>query len=188
MTIVMRPSCGNQNFGPNGLSAPTLGLCLKFFSSITTDFNIFSALRWAIQDHGPLVCSDYLENIKTYAFLLVNSLCFCITTEPLLVVIVVSTKISWAGSFFLYGLIYLRSYSDRMSKDRSGSGWGTWFTFCIPFIFRCILPPKYLAIWKAVCLWHKIEFSNIAEICDFSSKTQFYGLLKWCNSECLANF
>ena len=50
MTIVMRPSCWHKNFGPNGLSAPTQGLCLNFFSSITTDFNISSALRWAIQD------------------------------------------------------------------------------------------------------------------------------------------
>ena len=48
--IVMRPSGWHQNFGPNGLSAHTLGLCLNFFSSITADFNISSALRWAIQD------------------------------------------------------------------------------------------------------------------------------------------
>ena len=50
MTIVMRPSCWHKNFGPNRLSAPTQGLCLNFFSSLTTDFNISSALRWAIQD------------------------------------------------------------------------------------------------------------------------------------------
>ena len=50
MTIVIRHSCWYQNFGPNGLSASTLGLCLNFFSSITADFNISSALRWAIQD------------------------------------------------------------------------------------------------------------------------------------------
>ena len=50
MTIVKRPSCWYQNFGPNGLSAPTLGICLNFFSSITADFNISSVLRWAIQD------------------------------------------------------------------------------------------------------------------------------------------
>ena len=50
MTIVMRPSCWHKTFGPNGLSAPAQGLCLNFFSSITADFNIFSALRWAIQD------------------------------------------------------------------------------------------------------------------------------------------
>ena len=50
MTIVIRPSCWHKIFGPNGLSAPTLGLCLNFFSSITTDFNISSALRWVIQD------------------------------------------------------------------------------------------------------------------------------------------
>ena len=50
MTIVMRPSCWHQNFGPNGLSAPAQGLCFNFFSSITTDFNISSAFRWAIQD------------------------------------------------------------------------------------------------------------------------------------------
>ena len=34
-----------SNFGPNGLSAITLGLCLNFFSSITADFNISSAFR-----------------------------------------------------------------------------------------------------------------------------------------------
>ena len=50
MTIVIRPSCWLQNFGPNRLSAPAQGLCLNFFSSITTDFNISSALRWTIQD------------------------------------------------------------------------------------------------------------------------------------------
>ena len=50
MTIVMRPSCWHQHFGPNGLSAPNLRLCLNFFAWITADFNISSALRWAIQD------------------------------------------------------------------------------------------------------------------------------------------
>ena len=50
MTIVMRPTCWHQNFGPNGLSAPAQGLCLNIFSSITADFNISSAIRWAIQD------------------------------------------------------------------------------------------------------------------------------------------
>ena len=49
MSIVMRPSCWHKIFGFNGLSAPTLGLCLNFFSSITADFTISSALRWAIQ-------------------------------------------------------------------------------------------------------------------------------------------
>ena len=36
-----------SNFDPNGLSAPALvkGLYLNFFSSITADFNISSALR-----------------------------------------------------------------------------------------------------------------------------------------------
>ena len=38
MTIVMSPSCWHQNFGFNGFSAPTLGLCLNFFSSITANF------------------------------------------------------------------------------------------------------------------------------------------------------
>ena len=48
--MVTRPSCWHKMFGLNGLSAPTLGLCLNFFSSITTDFNIPSALRWVIQE------------------------------------------------------------------------------------------------------------------------------------------
>ena len=50
ITIVMRPSCWHHNFGPNGLSAHAQGLCLNFFSSVTADFNISSALRLAIQD------------------------------------------------------------------------------------------------------------------------------------------
>ena len=50
MTIVMRPSCWHKNFGANGLPAPAQGLCLNFFPSVTTDFSISSALRWAIQD------------------------------------------------------------------------------------------------------------------------------------------
>ena len=56
MIIVMRPSCWHKNFGPNGLSAPTLGLCLNFFSSITADFNISSALS----DTGPMVLWYYI--------------------------------------------------------------------------------------------------------------------------------
>ena len=50
MNIVIRPSCWHQHFCPNGLSAPVQGLCLNFFSSVTADFNISSALTWAIQD------------------------------------------------------------------------------------------------------------------------------------------
>ena len=46
----------HQNFGPNGLSAPTLGLCSNFFSWKTVDFNISSALRWAIQDQWSSGC------------------------------------------------------------------------------------------------------------------------------------
>ena len=58
----MRPSCWHQNFGPNGLSAPTLGLCLNMFSSITADFKISSALRWAIQDHLSSGYCTYFKN------------------------------------------------------------------------------------------------------------------------------
>ena len=62
MTIVMRPSCWHKTFGPNGLSAPAQGLCLNFFSSITTDFSISSALRWAILDQWSsgyyIVCAN----------------------------------------------------------------------------------------------------------------------------------
>ena len=46
----MRPTYWHQNFGPNGLSAPAQRLCLNVFSSVTADFNISSAIRWAIQD------------------------------------------------------------------------------------------------------------------------------------------
>ena len=72
MTIVMRPTCWHQNFCPNGLSAPAQGLCFNVFSSITADFNISSAIRWAIQDqwssgsllvHIP-VCSDFVFSVK----------------------------------------------------------------------------------------------------------------------------
>ena len=48
MSIVMRPSCWHKSYGPNGLFAPYPRAMLNFFSSITTDFNISSALRWAI--------------------------------------------------------------------------------------------------------------------------------------------
>ena len=51
-----------SKFGPNGSSAPTLGLCFNFFSSITADFNISSALRWAIQDQwssGIFILPEY---------------------------------------------------------------------------------------------------------------------------------
>ena len=50
LAIVMRPSCWHKNFGPNGLSTPAQWLCLNFFSSLNADFDISSALRWAIQD------------------------------------------------------------------------------------------------------------------------------------------
>ena len=43
-----------SNFGPNGLSAPTLGLCLNFFSSGTADLNISSAGE-RYRTNGPLV-------------------------------------------------------------------------------------------------------------------------------------
>ena len=45
-----KTSCWYQNFGPNWWPAPTLGLYLNFFSSITADFNTSSAFKWAIQD------------------------------------------------------------------------------------------------------------------------------------------
>ena len=50
MIIMMRPSCLHQNLGHNGLSTPAQGLNLNFLSLITADFNISSALGWAIQD------------------------------------------------------------------------------------------------------------------------------------------
>ena len=65
MTIVIRPSRWHKNFGPNGLSASTLGLCLNFFSSITADFNISSALRWAIQDQWSSVFLAHLSRRLT---------------------------------------------------------------------------------------------------------------------------
>ena len=39
-----------SKFWPEWVVCPYLGLCLNFFSSITADLNISSALRWAIQD------------------------------------------------------------------------------------------------------------------------------------------
>ena len=66
MTIVMRSSCWHQNFGLNGLSAPAQGLCLNFFFSITADFNISSALRWAIQD-------QWSSGFKNHCKTLINS-------------------------------------------------------------------------------------------------------------------
>ena len=67
----MRPTCWHQNFGPNGLSAPAQGLCLNVFSSITADFNISSAIRWAIPDQwssGLLIflklCRCFLHGVR----------------------------------------------------------------------------------------------------------------------------
>ena len=61
----MRPSCWHKHFGPNGLSAPTLQLCLNFFSSITADFNISSALRWAVQDQWSVLISNWQKILKS---------------------------------------------------------------------------------------------------------------------------
>ena len=58
-TIVMRPSCWHQNFGPNGFSGPTLGLCLNFFSSIMADFNMSK-----VSDTGQMVL--WFKNIYRY--------------------------------------------------------------------------------------------------------------------------
>ena len=80
MTIVMRPSCWHQNVGPNGLSAPALGLCLNFFSSITADCNISSALRWAIQDQWS---SGYKRSWEIYRFYIYTSIYLLILQHPL---------------------------------------------------------------------------------------------------------
>ena len=64
MTIVMRPSCWHQNFGPKGLSAPAQVLCLNFFTSITADFNIPSALRWTIKDQWSSGFSYPIQSCK----------------------------------------------------------------------------------------------------------------------------
>ena len=53
MTIVMGPSCLRKKIGPNGLPAPTLGLCLNLFSSITADLKYpqHSGERYRINGH-----------------------------------------------------------------------------------------------------------------------------------------
>ena len=61
-----------SNLGLNGLSVPTLGLCLNFFSSITADFNKSPALRWAIQDQWS---SGLLNIVKPLAS--VKQSCIC---------------------------------------------------------------------------------------------------------------
>ena len=53
-----------SKFWPKWLSAPAQGLCLNFFSSITTDFNIFSALRRAIQDQWSSGQHFYIYYLK----------------------------------------------------------------------------------------------------------------------------
>ena len=55
MTIMMRPSCWHQNFGPKGLSAPAQGLCLNFFSSITADIKYPQHSGEQYRTNGPLV-------------------------------------------------------------------------------------------------------------------------------------
>ena len=76
-TRVIRPSFCHKKFGLNELSAPAQGLCLNFFSLITADFNISSALRWTIQDQWSSVffycrclsnfgCYGNYKFLKTY--------------------------------------------------------------------------------------------------------------------------
>ena len=77
MTIGVRPSCWHKNFGPNRLSAPIIGQCLNFFSSVTADFNISSALRWAIQDQWSSGFSCMHANFSSFS-IKTGQVCFLV--------------------------------------------------------------------------------------------------------------
>ena len=77
------------DLGPNHLHS----IFLNFFSSITADFNTSSAIRWAIQDQWS--SGSCLRTAKALA-----RLRGCAgSPESSLVAYVISTIISWAGSF-----------------------------------------------------------------------------------------
>ena len=60
MSIVMRPSCWHKNFGPNGLSAPTLGAWAMFKLLFLNNCR-FYILSTQVSDTGPVVlCSQLL--------------------------------------------------------------------------------------------------------------------------------
>ena len=117
MTIVIRPSCWHKKFGLNGLSAPAQGLCLNFFSSITANFNISSALSWVIQDQwssgSPYdtnirICSTSRSRSKKQILKLSQRECiYCIIFEETysykqILFIVLKTICSCRPFFFLF--------------------------------------------------------------------------------------
>ena len=155
MNIVMRPSCWYQNFGPNGLSAPSQGLCLNFFSSITTDFNISSALMWAIQDQRS---SGYYYNALHQDCLLQH--CF--------IILIMTTYHD--GSFFHMEiwlriiLIPLRKRFD-FRKD----------SYLIEYLFLSLSLSHMLCIWlfnNLICFIKKVRRSECA--CWLYRKTDGY--------------
>ena len=69
-TIMIRPSCWYKIFGLNGLSIPTLGLCLNFFSSITADFNNPQHSGERYRTNGPLFFCFFFIDIASFCWYL----------------------------------------------------------------------------------------------------------------------
>ena len=84
----------------------------------------------------------------------------------------ISAIISWVGSNELFPALSCEDWQiDTYPKIGGGSGWGN--ALLLPFVFFffffylwCILSPKCLDIWQAVCLLHKLDLLKIPKICD----------------------
>ena len=152
----MRPTCWHQNFGPNGLSAPAQGLCLNIFSSITADFNISSAIRWAIQDQwssGSVMETTYADSWSDMAQSCDNDLwvmkwrsAWPILHSPVILPYIFKT-IS-----FIYTILwdYESVWSDVWPKNKCRSLWPIFYG---PVIFALYLEDylmyehHYLGLW-----------------------------------------
>ena len=137
MTIVMRPTCWHQNFGPNGLSAPAQGLCLNIFSSITVDLNVSSTIRWAIQDQwssGLLLTVDCHQQI--YRILAIDSrlspanlpnICFwqsTVTSHSVLFIYLFIYLFQWLFRFLIFQLNKLLCLVTHFWDLRHEESWG----------------------------------------------------------------
>ena len=151
MTIVIRPSCWHKQFGPNGLSTPAQGLCLNFFAWITADFNISSALRWAIQDQQP---SLWLIIQLFRAFSVVSKSNFSISNFKLLVAkskLVSMNKYWWFHCWSVVPVIepipfvkeiVIPSSSHRRRITFSGSAFKSKLFLFVCTVWNALHPPR----------------------------------------------
>ena len=188
MTIVMRPTCWHQNFGPNGLSAPAQGLCLNIFSSITADFNISSAIRWAIQDQwssgffflSPIfiaLSSGTVRNTKLkQSWNLVHAWTVggCIMCIGIRLLLLIHPFIS---SFF-----FLSSFHHTFLRNWEGYKVETWYTCEQWMDVWCILESgccSYSSLNFIIFLF--LQFSNIKKFCrTFLRNYEDYKVKTWC--------